>query len=303
MKILNMCDADYTGGAYRLVEAVNRETKHEARHMCMVHHPFGYPVGVQTRDPDVVRGLVEWADIVNVHATFRPLRVGGMKELKPRNLMITHRGRYYRRNSKHVNASAAGRGVKRQLCSTADLTRYGPVIWMPTAIPQDRYKALRKKRRHSSELPIVCQAPSNPRMKRTDEVRELLGGRTDIRLMIVSGRHHDVVMRRIAKATIFVDRFRIGLGTGGLEAAAMGIPVIAWADRADEACILREVGYLPYYKSTMEDLPVAVDDLLSSPSLYSEYAERGQEYIRTFHDYPAIARRYVTICEEIVGGV
>lgn len=297
-----MCDADYTGGAYRLVEAVNRETKHKARHMCMVLHPFGYPVGVQTRSPAVVRELVAWADIVNVHATFRPLRVGGMKELKPRNLMITHRGRYYRRNSGQVNARAKRRGVKRQLCSTADLTQYGPVTWMPTAIPQDRYKVLRK-RRYSCGLPIVCQAPSNARMKRTEEVRALLGGRSDIQLMIVQGRHHDVALRRISKADIFIDRFRIGLGTGGLEAAAMGIPVIAWANQADEACILREVGYLPYYKATMEDLPAAVNNLLSQPNLYNEYAERGQEYIRTFHDYLAIAKRYVTVCEEIAGGI
>jgi len=140
-------------------------------------------------------------------------------------------------------------------------------------------------------------------MKRTEEVQALLGGRNDVQLMIVQGRHHDVAMRRIAKATIFIDRFRIGLGTGGLEAAAMGIPVIAWANQADEACILGEVGYLPYYKATMEDLSAAVDNLLSQPDLYNEYAERGQEYIRTFHDYPAIARRYVMVCEEVVGGI
>lgn len=301
LKILNICDVDTAGDGIRLTEAINKTTSHKARHLCKVLHPFGYPHDIWTRKPEVVEKWVSWADIVNVHSKFHMLRIGKEK-LRPKNLIITYHGRHYRRKPKWCHAEAKKWGAKRQLCTTMDLTKWG-ATWMPVAIPVERYQRLRQQHWiQEKERPIVCQVPSDPRRKGTAEIIELLGGREDMSLLIKYGCHHDQAMRRIARCDIYVDEFRWGLGTAGLEACAMGVPVIAWAAPEDEECILREVGYLPYYKSTLDELPGAIDELLGKPEVYREYADRAWQYIIRFHDYPVIARWYVDVCEKVMAG-
>jgi glycosyltransferase involved in cell wall biosynthesis len=88
----------------------------------------------------------------------------------------------------------------------------------------------------------------------------------------------------------------------GLEALAMGIPTIADATPDAEEWIERLIGYIPYYKASPKELPDAIEALLSDDALYNEYAEKGLEYIRQFHDYLVVARKYVEICERVCLG-
>lgn len=159
-------------------------------------------------------------------------------------------------------------------------------------------------RRFHGGKPIVCQTPSNPKRKITNtaRIRDLLGGREDLRLVLAHHLPHEDALCAKAVADIFIDRFSFGLGVNGLEAAAMGIPVIACSSAEDEKYILGEIGYLPYYKASLKTLEAAIDELLSKQTVYEEYADRGRQYIRDFHDYLVVAKKYADICEEVLRG-
>lgn len=295
MKILNICHQDYAGVGINLTDAVNQCTNHQARHLCEKPHHFKYKTDIVTADPKETRKWIKWADIVNCHVYPRPLARAGMRP-PLRNLIMTQHGRNFRKHTDRCRANNERWGARRVLCTTADLTRNG-AEWLPTAI---NHAALSRMRRGNKKLPIVCQTPSNPGRKYTTEIEKLFGDRKDIRLRIIHHTPHRKVLRAIRDVDVFIDRFDLGLGVSGLEAAAMGIPVIAGAPKKYEDEIVKHVGYLPYYKATIATMGEAVDALLSRQKLRAEYSARSTEYIKTFHDFPVVAEKYVKICEEIL---
>lgn len=297
MKILNICRKDYAGVGIKLTQAVNRHTNHEARHLCTQIHGLGFEHDIATSDKHQMQKWLRWADVVNCHVYLRPLVEAGYF---PKNLMLTWHGTHYRGKSKRCHESCRKHKVKKTLCTTADLTRYGSAEWLPTAIPVAQYRAMRTKRKGGK--PIVCQTPPRGRdstKTHPQAVIQALGGRKDIDLRVSDKMPHAQCLRYKASADIFIDRFILGLGVNGLEALAMGIPVIAYAQPEDKACIMKEVGYLPYYPAAISQLADAVDNLLSNPAVYKEYADRATAYMLEFHDYPVVAARYAKICAAV----
>lgn len=295
MKILNLCERDYAGVGIALTRALQKHAgkEHQARHLCLNVHRFRYATDLVTRDIEELHRWIKWADVVNTHVTFGPVRIGDHPP-KPKKLVITFHGTHYRGKHEALHRKMRKMGVRVALCTTADLTKYGVARWIPTAIPMDRYA---KMRRGHPGKPIVMQVPSNPKRKNTAEIYKLLSGREDFRMITVHHRFHNEALHHMASADILIDRFKLGVGVSGLEGMAMGIPVIANASPEDEKLILKHVGYLPYYKAGLNDLAVVVEALLSDKALYRSYVERGRQYIRDFHDYPVVAKRYMEIVE------
>jgi len=295
MKILNICDSDPAGVAFRLTEAVRECTDHQAHHIRMVSHKFGYPYDMQTRNPGRIQRWVEWADVVTVHDKFGPLRQYGTKQLQPPNLIVMCHGGVYGETFEGCAQKDAKYNVKRRLCTNAHLVALG-AEWLPIAVPVEKYATLKRRR---CGKPIVCQAPTSER-KNVSEVRAILGKRPDIKLRIIENTPHHQCLLLKAEAAICVDQFRLGYGTNALEAWAMGIPVVAHAEAWVEKYILGEIGYLPYYDAPLNKLSAAVEHLLGNVAVYKEYVERGQKYVKEFHDYPVVAARYANICEEVL---
>lgn len=295
MKILNICDSDPAGVAFRMTECVREYTDHEARHIRLVPHKLKYPYDMETRDPDRIQRWVEWADVVTIHDKFGPLRQRRTERLQPPNLIVMCHGGVYGETVEECARKDAEYHVKRRLCTNAHVVALG-AEWLPIPTPIPKYAALRCK---LPGKPIVCQAPTSER-KNITEVRAILGKRSDIRLRIIENTPHHQCLLAKAEATICIDRFDLGIGATSLESWAMGIPVISHAEPLAEKCILGEVGYLPYYDAPLDKLADAVEHLLTDAATYKEYAERGWKYVNELHDYPVVAARYAKICEEVL---
>ena len=80
----------------------------------------------------------------------------------------------------------------------------------------------------------------------------------------------------------------------------MGIPVITHIESPEKEAHLQEIGYLPYYDAPMEELSEAIDTLLDNKKTYRKYSELGRKYVEDFHDYPVVAKRFMSFCEELV---
>ena len=292
MRILNVCIRDYAGLTIRLTEAVNKHTEHECRQLIMAKHKWGYPYDIFTTDGDEIRKWIEWADVVNCWGQSYPLRVAGKI---PDKLIITHVGSYFRGSPEKRHKEALGLGAKELVC-TPDLLIFPELKWLPNVAPVDEWAKL--KREHSGK-PIVCQSPSSQKRKNTQEIRRQLRHREDITLEIIRLVPWEECMRRKAVADIYLGAFKIGYGMSSLEAWAMSIPVISYIESPHRELNLREIGYLPFYESPIEKLSEAVDALLEDRLLYEKYAKLGYEYVKNFHDYPVVANRFTSYCEEL----
>lgn len=303
MKILNIGERNWNGILYRLTEAINLHTNHESRQISLAmqaggHYPEGgrlHPHDMISQDPKELRKWIEWADIVNCWAKYEVLDYAGIP--KPKNLIITHTGGWFWRQPARHRRWAKLRGTKKELVTNVCLTVFREVVWMPPVFPVDTWLAM--KREHGGK-PIVFQSPSKRNRKNTEEIIEKLEDKRDIDFQIVEGVTWPECMRRKAAADIYVGLFGdygCAWGLNSMEAMCMKIPVIAYIKNTKPAH--KYYDCLPYYESAIDDLPEAVDALLSNPSLYNEYAERGYECMKKFHDYPVVAKRFVALCEEI----
>lgn len=302
MNILNVCKFDGAGCAWDLTRALRRHTHHKVRHVAMSEHEWQFGSDIITTDPKKLRRWIEWADIVNCWGNFRPLDTAGIPS--PPNLVGLLMGGYSLR-ANDFQEQGARHGVKMLLHGCPFASRWADA-WLPLPVPVDEY-ALMKKR--GGGRPVICQTPSNPRRKSTDAVIKLLGNMSHIELLVIHDVVHRASLEAKARADIFVDQFggaKIGnmvslggFGKGSLEAWAMGIPVIAHASKELEEAYLGIIGYLPYYESTLDNLPKAVDALLDA-QVYAEYQDRGQRYVRAFHDDAVVAQRFSGMCHEIL---
>lgn len=290
MKILNICYKDYAGMSFRLTEAINKHTKHESRQLVMWRHGWGYPLDILTDDKDEMCKWLDWADIVNCWGHRTPLDV---TERTPDKLIIIHRGTKFRGNPAGGRADAQRRNAHQLVC-TPDLLLFPELQWLPNAVPVDEWAKL--GRTHKGK-PIVCQTPSSPGRKNTAGIIEALSNKKNIELSIFRGQW-PIVMAHKGIVDIYLGQFTLGYGMNILEVWAMGKPVITHVEEKNAELIFSEVGYLPHYESTLENLPHAVDALLKNKALYREYAELGKKYVREVHDYPVVAKRFISFCEE-----
>jgi len=324
MNILNFCLFDWGGGGIRLTKAINKYTKHKARHLLIGRDELGYEHDIVTKNPEEILKWINWADVVHCREYIAPLYIEnpntfwywlyeklkdlGLKTPPSEKLMITYVGTKFRQRPGEQHEIAMKMNA-RELVAGFDLMEAwdgtdlndgprGPLVWFPDAIPVDDY--FKMKTEHEGK-PIVCQAPTKRALKSTDRILELIADKDNIEVLIIEKVSFEKCMKLKSKADIYLGSFRGGIGTNDLEAMAMKIPVInnVTAKTRFEFLFKREVGYLPYYDCPLRRLPQGIDALISDKELYNKYAELGYGYVKEFHDEPVIARKFISICEEL----
>src|SRR6185503_7456473 len=116
-----------------------------------------------------------------------------------------------------------------------------------------------------------------------------------IELVLIEGMEHGAALRLKATCDATFDSFWLGLQGSGLEAAAMGQPVIA-GDANVRALYEQRIGFCPYtFAPDEEALGAAIERLATDPAFYASEARRVAEYTTVYHDYAAVAARYESI--------
>lgn len=302
MKILNICIRDYGGKAYNLAEAIRRHTGHEARCLCMLPHKYEYSTDIVTHNKDEMREWILWADVVNAYQRPGPLIHAGVP--RPDCLIMMGggiKGGFLRDPEAWTVRARNEHGARRIMATHVSLMRFDVVDeWLPHPIPVDDYLRLHRRKRQHGGLPVICHtwhgAKEGPR-----QIKAILEGRRDLVLDTIKDLSHQECLQRKAAATLYVEARGRGYSVSALEAFAMGIPVVSHAWPEEEANYLKHIGHLPYYDAPLEEMPAAIGALLGDQRLYREYANRGLQYMRDFHDYPIVAQRFAKICEGLIG--
>jgi hypothetical protein len=170
--------------------------------------------------------------------------------------------------------------------------------WLPITVPVARYERL-------SKVPPLSSPAGGFRIAHCPTKRSNEG--TDIFLRVCDKLQQrglpviPVLMERLTqkdalerKATCDAtfDSFWLGIQTSGLEGGAMGHPVIA-GDPDVKRLYEQHVGYCPYtYANDATDLERVIERLVLDTDYRAAEAARVAGYVRQYHDYPAVARRY-----------
>jgi hypothetical protein len=315
---------DPGNAVYRLHSAFNEHTKHAialVRYVTLHNNPFACPTQHNaTTDPAMVRGLLMSANVLHAHIDHLLTRgVGLPNRPKPGQLSIRHyhgtqfdhQGRRLpdvrqvpRLNAEVDDASFTTLvGARLQLCAL----RPGRIHWLPITVPVARYAAMVAPcpPRSLSSPFRVSHSPTKSILKGTRDFlmvcRRLRARGVPIEPVMIERKHHSAALALKATAHACFDSFALGIQGSGLEAAAMGQPVVA-GDPDNAELYRRELGEVPYtYAPTWQTLEQQLERLAMDPAFYASEAERVGRYVREVHDYPAVARRYESILAKALG--
>lgn len=283
----------------RLHTAINRTTPHACVLFKSVPGPYGV-VGQYSPQLDhrIVERVRREADVVHMHVGLQA------PSFNTRRVVLHHHGSALRSQAKRLIEQGRVRKAL-QLVSTLELLSYGPKLhWLPNAMPVARYRRLRALHveQNRPQTFRVAHSPSRRSFKGTDsflKVCATLAARgVPIEPVLIEKQPHGTALRMKATADACFDSFWLGIQCSGLEAAAMGMPVIA--GDPDVAARYREiVGHVPYtYAESEQQLADQLERLYADPAYFTAEAERVSAYTLAWHDESAVALRYLDLLDE-----
>jgi len=308
LRVLQLAPYDPGLVAFRLHTGLNVTTPHSSAFVRRTHdNPFAGPVQFDHGyDEALVAQLAQAADVAHCHLDYGMLSVIP-RDRRPRWTVIHHHGTILRRMSGYFNV--ADQQAQLRLISNWDLTRYGDGRhYLPNPVPVAEYQALRTRayRPHPGRI-LVGHSPSKPEIKGTADflaVCERLRARgVPVEPLVTVKMPHAQALQAKARCDLFFDSFDLGIQCSGLEAAAMGIPVLA----GDEYVYDRFRRWLgpeadaPYrLVRTPADLEEALAHYAQDDTARAEAGARALRYVTAYHDEAAVALRYLDLLDAAV---
>src|SRR6185312_14273173 len=257
------------------------------------------------RDLALLRAAVLEADVVHCHMNYLAIT---NSRVRPKGRIIRHYHGSLPTGESLVEQSLDDAWGAVQVGARLSHLEQSPRMhWLPIAVPVDRYKAmadkaeLTRRPRRSRGVFRVAHSPTNRGYKGTDALldvtRRMRNNGAGIEVMLIEGMRHGAALLAKATCDVVFDSFWLGIQGSGLEGGAMAMPVIAGDSHVAE--LYREhVGHVPYtFADDAETLERKLFALMDEPNYYAAEAARVHAYVRTYHDYAAVAKRYDAILE------
>lgn len=318
---------DPGNAVYRFHSAVNEHTRHASAFLAWRvpgGNPFRCPEQYdgQVAHRAIAPALVYEADVLHHHVDYYLGSAGLGAKPRPGQLLILHYHgsrppgggeQWAIQNADRDDALGAVLcGARLTLCAL----RPGRIHWLPIAVPVARYAAMVPVR--PANVFRIAHSATRDDYKGTRElvaaVDTLRAKGLPIELVLIGYRRrgkgitlephrrtHAEALRMKAACHVTFDSFWLGIQGSGLEAAAMGQPVLA--GDPDVAALYREhVGHVPYtFAGDQRSLTEQIERLATDPAYYAAEAARVGAYVRAYHDYPAVARIYEGILSAELG--
>ncbi|WP_131104356.1 glycosyltransferase [Ornithinimicrobium sufpigmenti] len=175
--------------------------------------------------------------------------------------------------------------------TTADMLDHVPgASLLPVTADVDRFTPGAERPMLERDRPVVLHAPSNPRLKGTPVVEEVLTRLQQEGLVVyrrLSGVPHAEMPGFVADADVVVDQVVLGnVGTLAAESMAAGRLVVAHVPDHVRA---RTPG-LPVLEAAPDTLEGVLRDVVAHRDGYRDLAARGPAWAREHHDGRAAAR-------------
>ena len=311
---------DLAGIGARYVRAAERLASDRLRirsvHISDSYIKYPYDIRLQGNGGAVKR-LYHEADVVHLNNTINGWERFDRGQHKP--ILLHHHGTIFRTRPRRLLAQARRHNFE-QAASTMDLAAIAPdvITWLPTAYNLDELAALRTANQRPDDGKVrIAHAPTNRPIKSTDAliaaVEQLQSEGMPVELDLIERVTWAECLRRKAAADIYFDQVTLGYGCNAVEAWGMGMPVVAGVDpaRAEKIghpipattrdLMVKEWGSLPFVEATEAGIADALRPMVQSADLRAEWAAKGMEHTRRFHDDAAALERLTDLYLRAIG--
>jgi hypothetical protein len=315
LRIVQGCGYDPGNAAYRFHTAVNETTKHASAFARWGHsNPF---CDIRQIDGDNrvndARAAVYHADVIHSHVDYlMQFKTGFKWRARSDQLVIRH---YHGTRPKQpqdkqwpiINmleddiANVTLVGARLTLCEV----RPSRMQWLPIAVPVKRYRAMVPAERKPGPFRIA-HSPTRLDYKGTADLVaavELVRRKgLKVDLIMIEKQQHGRALAMKAEADLTFDSFWLGIQGSGLEAAAMGQMVVAGDESVRDLYIKSEVGSCPYtFAGDRKELTEVLERAITDNMWYASETTRVARYVKKFHDYAAVTKRYEGIIAKATG--
>lgn len=286
---------------YRLHTAINTCSPHESAMATGDLGPFAPPRQYEfERDRLALRDLMVTADVLHFHV----MRVAGKYlglEASGRPTVMHHHGTEYRRDPFTWNERDADADVR--LVSNLELLQYGERLeYLPNPVPVARYRRLASKWKCGRSIDgrlRIAHSPTKQGIKGTEAfLRVCRSLRKLVVPVLIENRPLSEALLLKTTCDVCFDSFWLGMQCSGLEAGAMGMPVIAGDPDCRREYILW-YGKVPYTWANDElTLKAAIERLATDKAFYTEAAHCVSAFVAKYHDYAAVVKQYLDILDK-----
>ena len=298
MNVLMLSAWEDTGGIQAgLKQALERYTDWSVRAVTRHQNYINYLPDIfwepNTPMPDGLQDLFDAADVIHVQEQWSAVTpFAGWRE-KP--LLMHHHGTIFRQDQTAELLRTVREYRAYTICSTPDLQLIDPSIeWLPNPCDIAYLRLLREKSRDVHVQLRIAHSPTNRYLKATDGFLAAVQG-LPLEVDLIEWVTWQECLARKARADLFYDQLHIGYALSGIEAMAMGIPVIGGAyDRRIIDLMSAKFDYLPFLLATPETLRDRLEHLLD-PDVQRLVASVGREHVERWHDEGRVARQLVEI--------
>lgn len=297
MKILNVSYQDYANFAYNNATALVAAGV-DAKSICRKPHQFSY----EKQSESVTETTMEWeiknADVIQIFHSFEGA-LDICKKHEKKNVIVYHTGTKYRLNPAYYNdkfnphvvaaftdqCEFIGTGMKNE-------------EYIATAVDDELFK-MRPGIRDQSKL-IIAHYPSNPGVKGTDKIREMLKPFADEFTIIIDEKvlPHEQNLKRIADCDVYIELFATEqhgkpygcFGVTAFEAAALGKMVVTQNICPD--VYDKNYGARPFvYANTEADFHYTFDQLIRNPGSATSSGHYARILTQQRHSYESAGKR------------
>ena len=299
LKALAIGNTDPAGVVGRFKEAADKGDELRIRSVSAAKYEYlQFPMDIfwdkQRRgsNEQMIKELIMAADVIhlnNSEMAYKHFRIR-----KP--ALLHHHGSLFRDGPERMLEKAKYYRME-QAVSTIDLLRFAPdlLTWLPSAYDVDYFQAYAKQHaRQPDGRVLIVHCPTDRAKKHTAvllaAVEQLQAEGLPVDLELIEFRPWTESLAAKARADIVFDQLMWGYGCNGIEAWAMGKPVVAGADDWTLEEMTRQWGSLPFALASVETLTDVLRQMVERHDYRQTYAEQGLAHVRKYHDEkPALA--------------
>lgn len=242
--------------------------------------------------------LWEWADVIHTMQKLTPITAYQNPPGKP--VVLHHHGTIYRVGHSEFDRVANDHGLV-QLCSTIDLTMYNSnVKWLPNPIDIDLMQSIRKQYQPPTQ-PHPMTFSHSPTVRSVKGSDVFIGASRTVgtRMILIEKKPWLTALGIKATADAVMDQLTYGYGLSGLEAMAMGVPVVGGL--LDEVRPLFEstLGELPFLDVNKTNIVPQLKELIYT-DLYWTIADRGHEYVKKYHSQENVVKQLIGYYQQAI---